>query len=262
MTLTVEQMRDAAPAQAWVACRDGRWQQTTSRICEGYVQANLAILPAADAFDFLRFCQRNPKPCPLLEVLDPGDPEPKIYAPGADLRTDLGRYRAYRGGRLVEEIHDITHLWTNDSVAFLLGCSFSFEHPLLAAGTPIRHLEQGINGPVYLTNRECLPAGRFAGRLVVSMRPIPAALVPRAVEITAAHPDVHGSPVHVGSPEDLGITDIDQPDWGDRVKSHPCDVPVFWACGVTPQQVALESGTDLMITHSVGRMFVTSTRLT
>ena len=261
MTLTLEDVRNAQPEEMWAACRDGRWDRPTSGACHGYVQANLVILPYVDAFDFLRFCQRNPKPCPLLEVTDPGDPEPKIFAPGADLRTDLGRYRVYRHGELVEERHDITNLWAGDSVAFLLGCSFSFEHALLDAGVPVRHIEQGINGPVYVSNRQCVPAGRFAGRLVVSMRPIPAALVPLAVTITAAHPEVHGAPVHVGTPSDLGVTDLDAPDWGDRVKFEPGDVPVFWACGVTPQQVALESRPELMITHATGHMFVTKASL-
>jgi uncharacterized protein YcsI (UPF0317 family) len=261
MTLTLADVRNAQPEEMWAACRDGRWDRPTSGACHGYVQANLVILPYADAFDFLRFCQRNPKPCPLLEVTDPGDPEPKIVAPGADLRTDLGRYRVYRHGELVEERHDITNLWAGDSVAFLLGCSFSFEHALLDAGVPVRHIDQGINGPVYVSNRQCVPAGRFAGRLVVSMRPIPPALVPLAVTITAAHPEVHGAPVHVGTPSDLGVADLDTPDWGDRVKFEAGDVPVFWACGVTPQQVALESKPELMITHATGHMFVTKTSL-
>lgn len=261
MTLTLDDLREAEPAEAWAACREGTWNQTTSGICHGYVQANLVILPYADAFDFLRFCQRNPKPCPLLEVTDPGDPEPKIFAPGADLRTDLPKYSVYSGGRLEEEPTDIKHLWADDFVAFLLGCSSSFERPLLDAGVPMRHIEQHINGPVYLSNRQCTPAGRFAGQLVVSMRPIPPALVPEAVTITAAHPEVHGAPVHVGSPQELGITDIDTPDWGQRVQPAPGDVPVFWACGVTPQQVAFETKPELMITHSTGHMFVTNTKL-
>lgn len=253
--------RDAEPEELWAACRAGTWTAPTSGVCHGYVQANLVILPTADAFDFLRFCQRNPAPCPVLEVTDPGDPQPKLNAPGADLRTDLGRYRVYRDGQLVDDRHDITELWTDDLVAFLLGCSFSFEHPLLDAGVPVRHIEQKTNGPVYVSNRECVPAGRFSGHLVVSMRPIPPALVPLAVTITAAHPEVHGVPVHIGSPELLGVTDLDRPDWGDPVRREPGDVPVFWACGVTPQQVAIESKPNLMITHATGHMFVTKTRL-
>ncbi|MFE7438988.1 putative hydro-lyase [Streptomyces chartreusis] len=259
--MSLTDLRQAHPADAWKANRANLWNQPTSGICHGYVQANLVMLPAPAAFDFLRFCQRNPKPCPVLEVTDPGDPEPKLIAPGADLRTDLPRYCVYRKGELVEERTDVLDLWDENMVAFLLGCSFSFEHLLMDAGLPIRHLEQGINGPVYRSNRECVPAGAFHGRLVVSMRPLPPERVAEAVEITAAHPDVHGSPVHIGSPEALGITDIDRPDWGETVRFEAGDVPVFWACGVTPQQAAMESRTELMITHATGHMFVTGLRV-
>jgi uncharacterized protein YcsI (UPF0317 family) len=251
----------ATPPEAWAANRAGAWNRTTSGICHGYVQANLVMLPADAAFDFLRFCQRNPKPCPVLEVTDPGNPEPALTAPGADLRTDLPRYCVYRNGRLVEERTDVVELWDEGMVAFLLGCSFSFEHLLRDAGLPLRHLDQGINGPVYRSNRQCVPAGRFHGRLVVSMRPLPPGRVAEAVEITAAHPEVHGSPVHIGSPGELGIAELDRPDWGEAVRPEPGDVPVFWACGVTPQQAAIESGTELMITHATGHMFVTGLRI-
>ena len=257
MTLTLDDLRHATPQQAWVANRQHEWNRTTSGICHGYVQANLVMLPAAEAFDFLRFCGRNPKPCPVLEVTDPGDPEPKLLAPGADLRTDLPLYNVFRQGELIETVTDVTHLWTDDMVAFLLGCSFSFEHLLMDAGLPIRHIEQGVNGPVYLSDRECVPAGRYRGKLVVSMRPIPGHRVPEAVTITAAHPEVHGAPVHVGSPETLGIADLGRPDWGQPVTMHPGDVPVFWACGVTPQWVAQKSRLPLCITHAPGKMFVT-----
>jgi uncharacterized protein YcsI (UPF0317 family) len=259
--MTATDLRHATPAEAWRANRANAWGRATSGICDGYVQANLVMLPVSAAFDFLRFCQRNPKPCPVLEVTDPGNPEPVLTAPGADLRTDLPRYCVYRGGRLVEERTDVVDLWDERMVAFLLGCSFSFEHLLLGAGLPIRHLEQGVTVPVYRTNRDCVPAGAFHGRLVVSMRPLPPDRVAEAVEITAAHPDVHGAPVHIGSPEQLGIADLDSPDWGQPVRFEPGDVPMFWACGVTPQQAALESGTELMITHATGHMFVTGLRL-
>lgn len=261
MTLTLDDLRHATPQQAWQANREHAWNRTTSGTCHGYVQANLVVLPHADALDFLRFCQRNPAPCPVLEVTDRGNPEPTLMAPGADLRTDLPLYNVYRDGALEETVPDITHLWDEDMVAFLLGCSFSFEHLLLDAGLPVRHIEQQINGPVYRSDRDCLPAGRFHGKLVVSMRPIPGQLVPEAVTITAAHPEVHGAPVHVGHPAGLGIADLETPDWGQRVQPHDGDVPVFWACGVTPQQVALESRVPLMITHATGHMFVTSRRI-
>ncbi|CUR56138.1 conserved hypothetical protein [metagenome] len=261
MTLTLDDLRHATPEAAWAANRRNDWNQTTSGICHGFVQANLVILPSAEALDFLRFCGRNPQPCPVLEVTDIGDPEPRLSAPGADLRTDLPLYNVFRDGELSETVTDITSLWTDDMVAFLLGCSFSFEHLLMDAGLPIRHLEQGVNGPVFLSDRECVPAGRFRGNLVVSMRPIPGARVAEAVTITAAHPEVHGAPVHVGAPEALGIADLAQPDWGQPVRMHEGDVPVFWACGVTPQHVATQSRPPLMITHATGHMFVTSQRI-
>lgn len=248
------------PMDVWIACRDGSWQGPTAGLAPGYAQANLVILPKDDAFDFFRFAQRNPKPCPILEVLEAGDPEPKLTAPGADLRTDLPRYRVYRDGLLVEERTDIKELWRGDLVAFLIGCSFTFESSLLTAGLPVRHIECGLNVPMYRTNRPCTPAGRFTGPLVVSMRPIPAHLVAKAVTVTARYPAVHGAPVHIGSPEALGIADIRRPDWGDAVPVHEGEVPVFWACGVTPQAVAIESQPPFMMTHAPGHMFVTSVR--
>jgi uncharacterized protein YcsI (UPF0317 family) len=231
--------------------------QPTPGICQEYVQTNLVILPRSDAFDFLRFCQRNPKPCPLIEVTDTGDPEPKLTAAGADLRTDLPRYWVYRAGQLIEERTEIRKLWQDDFVAFLLGCSFSFEHALLKAGVPLRHLEAGVNVPMYRTSIQCTPAGRFAGPMVVTMRPIPAHLVPLAVTVTARVPEVHGAPVQVGAPSALGIANINQPDWGDAIDIGPGELPVFWACGVTPQAIALEASPELMITHAPGHMFIT-----
>lgn len=246
------------PHEVWAACRTGQWNQPTPGLAPGYAQANLVILPQADAFDFLRFAQRNPKPCPILEVLETGDPEPKLTAPGADLRTDLPRYRVYQEGVLTEERTEIRDLWHGDLVAFLIGCSFTFEQPLLDGGIPVRHIECGCNVPMYRTKQACTPAGRFAGPLVVSMRPIPAHLVARAVTITARYPSVHGAPVHIGAPEALGIGDLGRPDWGDAVPVREGEVPVFWACGVTPQAVAISSRPRFMITHAPGHMFITA----
>lgn len=245
------------PQAVWAACRSGEWDKPTPGLAPGYAQANLVILPREDAFDFLRFAQRNPKPVPILEVMDPGEVEPRLTSPGADLRTDLPRYWVYRDGVKTEERTEIRHLWQDDLVSFLIGCSFTFEQPLIAAGVPIRHLECGCNVPMYRTNQPCVPSGRFAGPMVVSMRPIPAHLVPRAVTVTARYPAVHGAPVHIGSPEALGIADLSRPDWGDPVEIRPGEVPVFWACGVTPQAVAIASRPKLMITHAPGHMFVT-----
>lgn len=258
--LRVSELDPKTPAAVRQACREGRWDRPTAGLAPGYAQANLVVLPKEDAFDFLRFCQRNPKPTPLLEVLDPGDPEPRLVAPGADLRTDLPRYRVYRRGELSEERTDIRDLWHDGLVAFLIGCSFTFEQALLSAGVPVRHLECGCNVPMYRTNIPTVPAGKFHGPLVVTMRPIPGHLVTKAVLVTARVPAVHGAPVHVGDPEAIGIPDLQKPDWGDPVPIRPGEVPVFWACGVTPQAVATESRPELMITHAPGHMFVTDLR--
>jgi uncharacterized protein YcsI (UPF0317 family) len=240
--------------------RTREWQGPTAGCCDGYVQANLVVLPKALAYDFLLFCHRNPKPCPVLEVTDPGNPEPSMTAPGADLRTDLPRYRVYKDGKLQRELTDLREIWRDDLVGFLLGCSFTFDVALQRAGVPVRHLEEGKNVSMYITNRPCRPAGSFSGPLVVSMRPIPSPLISRAVEVTAHFPLAHGAPVHVGDPEAIGIADLNRPRFGDRVSIHAGEVPVFWACGVTPQAVAMHAKPGLMITHSPGHMFITDLR--
>jgi uncharacterized protein YcsI (UPF0317 family) len=244
------------PAALRRACRDGRWDKPTAGVADGFVQANMMVLPREAAFDFLLFCQRNPRPCPVIEVVEAGTVEPAC-APGADLRTDLPRYRVYRDGEPAEERTEVTSLWRDDLVAFLIGCSFSFEEALAAAGVPLRHVEAHSNVPMYRTSVPTSPAGRFHGPLVVSMRPIPAALVPLAVRITSRFARVHGAPVHVGAPEALGIRDLSRPEWGDPVEIRPGELPVFWACGVTPQAVALASGLPFCITHAPGHMLVT-----
>jgi uncharacterized protein YcsI (UPF0317 family) len=237
--------------------RRGKYTGVTAGLAPGYVQANLAVLPRDSAYDFLLFCQRNPRPCPLIEVTDAGSPEPVGVAPGADLRTDLPKYRIYSDGELAEEVTDITPYWRDNLVAFLLGCSFTFEWALLDAGLPMRHIEEGRNVAMWRTSIACRPAGRFRGPMVVSMRPIPAELVPKAVTVTARFPLAHGAPVHIGDPAAIGIRDLEHPDWGDPGIFRPGDVPVFWACGVTPQAVALASKPPFVITHSPGHMFVT-----
>jgi uncharacterized protein YcsI (UPF0317 family) len=248
-------MEDAASARD--AIRRGQWTGPTAGLAPGYTQANLVMLPEADAFDFLRFCVRNPKPCPVLEVTDPGSPEPAATAPGADLRTDVPRYRVYRDGEPGDEPADVRDEWRDDLVAFLIGCSFTFERALLAEGLPVRHIEQGVNVPMYRTRRDCHPAGRFAGPLVVSMRPMTPEQAIRATQITSRYPTVHGAPVHVGHPEELGIADLAKPDYGEPVEIRHGEIPVFWACGVTPQAVAAAIRPELMITHAPGHMFVT-----
>jgi uncharacterized protein YcsI (UPF0317 family) len=222
----------------------------------GYTQANLVVVPQDWAYDVLLFGQRNPKPVPLLDVTDAGSYRTAL-APDADLRTDLPRYRVWRDGELVDEPTDVVDLWRDDMVAFLIGCSFSFETALLDAGVPVRNIEQGRNVSMYRTNRACRPARRLSGPLVVSMRPVPGELVAAAVQVTARMPQVHGAPVHVGAPEALGIADLGAPDFGDPVESAEGDVPVFWACGVTPQAALMASRPPFAITHAPGHMFVT-----
>jgi uncharacterized protein YcsI (UPF0317 family) len=240
--------------------RAGEHTGPTAGLAPGYTQANLVALPEADAFDFLRFCVQNPKPCPVLDVTDVGSPEPAQMAPGADLRTDVPRYRIWRDGELVEEPEDASEHWRDDLVGFLIGCSFTFERALAAEGLPIRHVEQGVNVPMYRTAIDCTPAGRFSGPLVVSMRPMTPSQAIRATQITSRYAPVHGAPVHVGEPAAIGIDDLGAPDYGDPVEVRDGELPVFWACGVTPQAVAVASRPKLMITHAPGHMFVTDVR--
>ena len=237
--------------------RRGELSGLTSGMALGHVQANLVVLPREQAFDFLLFCQRNPKPCPVLEVVEAGAAEPRQMAPGADLRTDLPRYRVYENGTMVEEPTDITHVWRDDMVAFLLGCSFTFEAALIKGGIRLPHFEQGKNTAMFITSTQTTPAGAFSGPLVVSMRAIPRNKLVKAVQITSRFPSVHGAPVHIGDPAALGIEDVTTPDLGDPAEIGDADVPVFWACGVTPQAVAMSSKPPLMITHAPGHMFIT-----
>jgi uncharacterized protein YcsI (UPF0317 family) len=250
-------LTQCTPQELRALARVGQWTTHSAGLAVGYTQANLVVLPGADAADFAQFCARNPRPCPVLEMTAPGAAEPTRVAPGADLRSDLPRYRVYEHGELVDEPCDIRDRWRDDFVGFLLGCSYTFEHALARAGVPLRHVAAGTNVPMYRTNRACAPAGRFHGPLVVSMRPIPAAQVALVTDVSGRYPRVHGAPVHAGDPAALGIRDLDQPDWGDPVVCQPGDVPLFWACGVTPQAVALASRPALMLTHAPGHMFIT-----
>jgi uncharacterized protein YcsI (UPF0317 family) len=239
--------------------REGLWKGPTAGYCPGYTQVNVVIVEARYAFHFLLFCQRNPKPCPVLEVMEEGVFEPRFLASGADIRTDCPKYRVFRGGE-VEEREEIVDLWREDFVTFLLGCSFTFERALLAEGIPVRHIEEGKNVPMYITDKPCEPAGSFQGNLVVTMRPIPGDLVPKAVQVTARYPGVHGAPVHVGDPSELGIRDLNAPDFGDAVTVKEGEIPVFWACGVTPQVALMALRPQIAVTHAPGHMFVTDRR--
>jgi uncharacterized protein YcsI (UPF0317 family) len=245
----------AEPAQARARFRAGLRMPTAS-CAAGFTQANLVVLPQDVAGEFELFARRNPKPCPVLDIGEPGRPRTRL-APEADLRTDLPAYLVWENGQCVAEPGDLLEYWRDDLVAFLIGCSFTFERALVAAGVPVRHLEQGTNVPMFITNRECQPAGRFAGPLVVSMRPVPSALVGIAEAVTARFPAVHGAPVHAGDPAALGIADLSRPDFGDPVRSEAGDVAVFWACGVTPQAALMRARLPFALTHAPGHMFVT-----
>ena len=249
-----------SPAEIRRLIRNDELARPTSGMAPGHVQANLAILPRDLAFDFLLFCQRNPRPCPLLEVVEAGQVEPTQFAPGADLRTDVPLYRVYEYGEMVSEVTNISELWRDDLVSFLLGCSFSFESALMNAGVSLRHVERGSNVSMYIANIDTRSAGVFSGPMVVSMRPIRRDLIVRAVQVTSRFPAVHGAPIHIGDPKAIGIEDISRPDLGDPAEFEEGEVPVFWACGVTPQVVAMSSKPPLMITHSPGYMFITDKR--
>ena len=226
------------------------------------MQANLVILPMALAHDFLRFAQANPKPCPVLAVSEPGDPRLPGLGADLDIRSDLPRYRVWRRGELVEEPFDLFDVWGDDLVSFALGCSFSFEEALVEDGIELRHITCGSNVPMYRTNIPCAPAGPFAGPLVVSMRPLKPNDAIRAIQITSRFPSVHGAPIHIGLPETIGTKDLAKPDYGDAVPVESDELPVFWACGVTPQAVIAEVRPDFSITHAPGCMLITDLRNT
>lgn len=245
------------PRRLRAEARAGRFAGPTAGSGGDALQANLVILAGEDANDFLRFCQANPRPCPLLAVGEPGDPSLPTLGDGIDLRHDLPRYRVWRDGALVEEPTDIAAIWGDDMVSFALGCSFSFETALARAGIPMRHHDAGRNVPMYRTDLPTRPAGRFSGPLVVSMRPMPASSAIEAAIICARFPLAHGAPVHLGDPSQIGIADIMRPDFGDAPDMHPGDIPVFWACGVTPQAAIEAASPALAITHAPGHMLVT-----
>ncbi len=248
---------DSTPREIRETIRRGQWARPTSGLAPAFAQANLVILDRSLAFELLLFCVRNPKPCPILEIMEPGVWEPRITAPGADIRTDVPLYRVWKQGELLAETPDITAHWNDNLVTFLLGCSFSFESALMAAGIPVRNIEEGRNVSMYTTNRPCIPAGPFSAPLVVSMRPIPDDQVVRAVQVTSRYASVHGAPVHIGDGTALGIRDLGRPDFGDPVTIRDGETPVFWACGVTSSLAVLSARPDLCLTHSPGHMFIT-----
>jgi uncharacterized protein YcsI (UPF0317 family) len=247
----------SSPAQLRAAFRADQWPHHTSGLAERHVQGNVVMLPKAWADDFLRYCQRNPKPCPLLAVGEPGDPSLPTLGHDIDIRTDLPRFRVWRDGVVTDEPADVRALWRDDFVAFVIGCSFSFEQALIDEGLRLRHVEQGRNVAMFRTRIATTPAGPFAGPLVVTMRPLRAADAIRAVQITSRYPAVHGAPVHLGDPALIGIPDLSRPDYGDAVEVMADELPVFWACGVTPQAALMQAKPPLAITHAPGSMLIT-----
>ena len=252
---SAEEAKNALPVRAKI--RQGAWHSHTSGLACDHVQGNVVILPEVLATDFLRYCQRNPKPCPLLAVSEPGNPLLPDLGDDVNISTDLPRYRVWHHGTVVDEPTDISALWRNDLVTFVLGCSFSFEQALLEAGLPLRHIQQGKNVAMYRTNIQTQPAGVFSGPMVVSMRPMKAAAAIRAVQVTSRFPNVHGAPVHLGDPALIGIHNLGTPDYGDAVEVMADEIPVFWACGVTPQAALAQARPAFCITHAPGAMLIT-----
>ncbi len=255
-----ERMLSATPVEARRLIRSGAYDAPTSGLCPGYAQANLIILPKEQAYDFLLFAQRNPKPCPLLEVTEVGAREATICATDCDIATDFPKYRIYRHGELVEEVADVSAYWRDDLVSFVIGCSFSFESELVEAGIEMRHNTMGRNVSMYLTGVDCVSAGSMSGKMVMSMRPIPHDRIVKAVQLSGAIPKVHGAPLHIGDPAAIGVKDIAHPEFGDPVDIREGEVPVFWACGVTPQSIVMNSKPEFAITHAPGCMLITDTK--
>jgi uncharacterized protein YcsI (UPF0317 family) len=249
-------LKATSAEQVRAAIRSGAYDGHTAGLAAGKLQCNLAILPERYALDFLRFCQRNPKPCPIVGIGDSGVPYLPTLGNDIDIRSDVSKYRVFRNGTFNDEVTDIADIWSDDLVTVALGCSFTFENALLRNGIPVRHIESGLNVPMFRTNIGLTPAGQFSGQMVVTMRPIPAAQVEQAREISSRFPQAHGTPIAVGDPAQIGISDLGQPDWGDAVEIKTGEVPVYWACGVTPQNVLLDAKLPICITHSPGHMLI------
>ncbi len=254
--ITYETLRYLPVSDVRQTIRDGAWTRHTAGLARGKLQCNLAILPAACALDFLTFCQRNPKPCPVVGIGDRGNPMMPTLGHDIDIRTDVPQYRIFRDGALSGEQSDISDLWRDDLVSVALGCSFTFENAIVAAGIPVRHIERDTTVPMYNSNIRLTPAGPFSGTMVITMRPIPRNRVDDAIRISAQFPQAHGAPVAVGDPADVGIADLQHPDWGEPVPVANDEVPVYWACGVTPQNVLRAANLPLCITHKPGCMLI------
>ena len=253
--LIEEQRRNANSLRKQI--REGAFTQSTSGLAPGMVQGNLVILPQSWADEFLQFCVANPTSCPLVGLSKPGSPFLPELGSDIDIRSDIPQYQVYRHGELVDTLSNISALWTDDMVAFVLGCSFSFEEALIQSGLSIRNIENARNVSMFESNIPTQSGGRFHGNLVVTMRPFLAAQAIRAVQVTTRFPKAHGAPVHLGNPELIGISDLSQPDYGDPVTVHSDEIPVFWPCGVTPQVAIRNAKPPLCITHAPGKMLIT-----
>ena len=247
---------DMKPAEVRKLIREGVIDFPTAGMCRGYAQANLAILPPEYAADFEQFTKLNPSPCPVLEIIR-GTPETHAMGEGGNIVTDIPRYRVYENGVFTKELTDASEYWKDGYVGFLIGCSFSFEEALMAAGIPVRHIEMGCNVPMYKTNIQTVKAGPFEGPMVCSMRPMTPEQAQVAYDITVKMPNVHGAPVQIGDPEKVGVMDVMKPDYGDPVEIREGEVPVFWPCGVTPQAAVENAKPPIVITHAPGHMFIT-----
>lgn len=250
------------PLSVRLGCRSGAITGPTAGMAPGYVQGNLAVLPQELANEFLRFCHANPKPCPVIGMSEPGSFKVPTLGEDLDIRTDFPGYLVWKDGKVIADTTDVSEFWRDDLVAFVIGCSHSFEEALLQEGLPLRHIDQGTKVPMFRTSVRCTPVGRFSGRMVMSMRPLTPANAIRAIQITTRFPSVHGAPMHVGLPELIGVADVMKPDFGEPVEVRDDELPVFWACGVTPQSVLMDSKPDFAITHAPGCMLVTDKRNT
>lgn len=245
------------PAAVRRRLRVGTGHRPTAGLAPGYLQGDLVILPERLAGDFARYCLLNPRPCPVIGVSEPGDPRLPTLGSDLDIRTDLGGYRLFRDGRPAGRLEHLGEVWRDDLVTFMLGCSFSFEAALIRSGIAVRHVDAGRNVPMYVTDIPTRAAGAFAGPMVVSMRGFAPADAIRAVLISGGFRLAHGAPVHLGDPAAIGIADLDRPDFGDPPVLEAGDVPLFWACGVTPQMAIRAAAPDLAITHDPGHMLIT-----
>ncbi|MDP9651015.1 putative hydro-lyase [Paraburkholderia caledonica] len=250
--------KSTTPRELRQAVRAGQYDGPTAGYCEGFVQANLMILPQEYAADFRKLCELNARACPLLAVSEPGNWTLPTLGEDIDVRSDVPRYCLYRNGRMAEPLTHLEEVWRGDLLVFALGCSFSFEHLLMSNDLPVRHIELGASSPVFISSIDNPRSGPFAGKLAVSMWPFKPAQAIKAIEITSRYPQVHGAPVHFGDPNEIGIADFNRPDFHGLSVVRDGEVPVFWACGLTPQVAVIAAEIPFAIGHAVGHMLITA----